>query len=553
MTRRQKNLDMKDLRLSSMVLVDNQFSSLNVWGLDPDSYKTTILKQGDSDSDYASARSETKTQAADDASITRKQEDTGVEGSASPMAGSTKRTYAEAAGSSQKSAGVEGDVRSDPDDANNTQRQHPGGPKDGEQEDDEHSSYATATGAAETHEEAARNAAPARGDGENVEETEKEATRRDAEDSGGTSTVNLAGMVRDKEEVDRANNAGRGQDNLDARSWKTSKGAAEQTRVLKQLHIDHPDDKKRFDKYGNSRAPSDLSTSGVSSNAKSTATINRDDTLVRYRTSINTLQKEKLTLEADKAELERKAEDVARQQLLDMIKFAREGGFDTDQIEAFAAMQNLSLDGTVPRKNVNFDGDVKDSNKATSRQRSKVGTLKDVDKTSRGPATISAEKEKASTATSTRIGESSLSRAARGVRLDEKLSSTGTASTGSTTKRKDPSSIKRRRSTKSQVPARQAKDHQEEAPAKPRSISTPYSGPSLDDDGAGSWTEVTGRRRRRASDRDSSSKPARILRVSSSSKAGDGKTPSTSKRRSGSSRAGTPSRRGKAGGTPRSS
>ena len=33
-----KSLDMKNLRLSSMVLVDNQFSSLNVWGLDPDSY-----------------------------------------------------------------------------------------------------------------------------------------------------------------------------------------------------------------------------------------------------------------------------------------------------------------------------------------------------------------------------------------------------------------------------------------------------------------------------------------------------------------------------------
>ena len=235
-----------------------------------------------------------------------------------------------------------------------------------------------------------------------------------------------------------------------------------------------------------------------------------------------------------------------------MVECAQKNGFPSDQIKAFAAMRNLSLDGPNPKKNVNFDQNVKDSNKTTSRRRSKVGTPKDVDKTSRGPATISAEKEPASRTPFNRIGRSSLLRAARGVRLEEKLSSTGPTSTDSTTKIKDPSSSKRRRSTKGHESSRQAKGLQEETPAKPRSISTPYSGPSLDDDDNVGWTEVSPRRRR-ASDRDSSSKPARILRVSSSSKTGDDKTSSTSKRRSGSSRAGAPLRREKVGGTPRRS
>ena len=75
-----------------------------------------------------------------------------------------------------------------------------------------------------------------------------------------------------------------------------------------KLHIDHPDDKKRFDKYGNSRAPSDMSSSGVSSNAKSTAMINKDEARVRDKKTIHALQKEKMTLEADKAEMERDME-----------------------------------------------------------------------------------------------------------------------------------------------------------------------------------------------------------------------------------------------------
>ena len=123
-------------------------------------------------------------------------------------------------------------------------------------------------------------------------------------------------MVHDKEEVDKADQAGSGPENPDSRLWKTSKGAAEHTRILKQLHIDHPNDKKRFDKYGNSRVSSDMSSSGVSSNAKSTATINQDDARVRDKKTIHTLQKEKLTLEADKAELEqnveKKVEEVTR-------------------------------------------------------------------------------------------------------------------------------------------------------------------------------------------------------------------------------------------------
>ena len=158
-----------------------------------------------------------------------------------------------------------------------------------------------------------------------------------------------------------------------------SKGAAEHTIIMKQLHIDHPDDEKRFDKYGNSRVSSDMSSSGMSSNAKSTATINRDDALVRERKKNNNLRQEKLTLEADKAELEKKVEEVARQQLRDLIEFATGGGFSVDEIKNFAAMKNLSLDDEEPKKNVNFDGNVKDANTASSRRRRKVGTPKDDD------------------------------------------------------------------------------------------------------------------------------------------------------------------------------
>ena len=161
-------------------------------------------------------------------------------------------------------------------------------------------------------------AAPGRGDGGAAEKKEEEAVKQAAEGSRTAkapnlstdmpSDANLAGLVHDKEEVDKADQAGSGPENPDSRSWKTSKGAAEHTRIMKQLHIDHPNDKKRFDKYGNSRVSSDMSSSGVSSNAKSTATINEGDARVRDKKKINALQQEKLTLEADKAELERNME-----------------------------------------------------------------------------------------------------------------------------------------------------------------------------------------------------------------------------------------------------
>ena len=90
-----------------------------------------------------------------------------------------------------------------------------------------------------------------------------------------------------------------------------------------------------------------MSSSGVSSNAKSTATINQDEAQVRDKKTIHTLQKEKLTLEADKAELERnmekKVEEVTRQQLRDLVEFAQKEGFPIDQIKSFAAMKNLYL------------------------------------------------------------------------------------------------------------------------------------------------------------------------------------------------------------------
>ena len=215
-------------------------------------------------------------------------------------------------------------------------------------------------------------------------------------------------------------------------------------------------------------------------------------------------------------------------------------------------MKNLSLDDAEPKKNVNFDGNVKDANTASSRRRRKVGTPKDDDKTSRGPATISAEKEPVSRTPSNKTGPSSLSRAARGVRLEEKLGSAGGARPDSMKKTNDPVSSQRRRSTQRRESSRQADTHLNEPSAKPRSVSTPYSGLKLDDDGELGWTKVTSPGRRRTN-HDSTARPVRILRTSSSSKTGDDKTPSTSKRQSGSSRAGAPPRRGRASGTPRSS
>ena len=185
------------------------------------------------------------------------------------------------------------------------------------------------------------------------------------------SDANLAGMVHDKEEVDKTDQAGSGPENFDSRLWKTSKNAAEHTRILNALHINHPADKKRFDKHRNSRVSGNMSSSGVSSNAKSTATINQDKARVRDKKTIHTLRQEKMTLEADKAELERniekKIEEEKRQQLLDLVKYAQGEGFTSKQIKAFAAMQKLSLDGPEPRKNVNFDGGVKDTSKKSSR------------------------------------------------------------------------------------------------------------------------------------------------------------------------------------------
>ena len=43
--KKTKNLDMKNLRLSSMAMADSKYSSLTAWDLDPESYKTTIVKK----------------------------------------------------------------------------------------------------------------------------------------------------------------------------------------------------------------------------------------------------------------------------------------------------------------------------------------------------------------------------------------------------------------------------------------------------------------------------------------------------------------------------
>ena len=42
--KKTKSLDMKNLRLSSMTMADSRYSSLTAWDLDPDSYKTTIVR-----------------------------------------------------------------------------------------------------------------------------------------------------------------------------------------------------------------------------------------------------------------------------------------------------------------------------------------------------------------------------------------------------------------------------------------------------------------------------------------------------------------------------
>ena len=85
-----------------------------------------------------------------------------------------------------------------------------------------------------------------------------------------------------------------------------------------------------------------------------------------------------MTLEADKAEMERdmekKIEQEKRRQLLDLVEYAKNNGFTSKQIKAFAALKNLSLNKPEPRKNVNFDGNVKDTNKKPSRQKGQVGS-----------------------------------------------------------------------------------------------------------------------------------------------------------------------------------
>ena len=102
--KKTKNLNMKNLRLSSMAMADSKYSSLTAWNLNPDSYKTTIVKSDESDSGSSGAQSGEKEQSADDALITCKPEDADNEGRKSPTADETKRTYAEAAGSSPTSA-----------------------------------------------------------------------------------------------------------------------------------------------------------------------------------------------------------------------------------------------------------------------------------------------------------------------------------------------------------------------------------------------------------------------------------------------------------------
>ena len=138
-----------------------------------------------------------------------------------------KRTYAEAAGSTRKPAGHGSDVGTEPENAADNQSRHPDEQKEGDEEGDEHSSYATATEGAETQEETDRTAAPGRGDDGAAEKKEEETvnqadggSRRAKAQSSSTdmpSDANLAGLVHDKEEVDQADQAGSGPENPDSR------------------------------------------------------------------------------------------------------------------------------------------------------------------------------------------------------------------------------------------------------------------------------------------------------------------------------------------------
>ena len=143
-----------------MAMANSKYSSLTAWDLDPDSYKTTIVREDDSESGSTDARSGEKDQSADVASITRKPEDADNGGRISPTATETKRTYAEAAGLSQRSVDPVGDAGTDPDNAAGKQNKNPDGPKEDDQEDDDRSSYATATEAAENQEETDGASAP---------------------------------------------------------------------------------------------------------------------------------------------------------------------------------------------------------------------------------------------------------------------------------------------------------------------------------------------------------------------------------------------------------